>query len=181
MPLTLDSAHARPWQRTGFKHENLRKWALDNRDKILWCLLTLVQSWIDSGKPKTNATLGNYEEWTDVIGGILENAGFTGFLCNLHEMYDAADEELQEWESFISVWWDEHRATVVGIRDLFYLADQHDLMLPFRGAGLENSQKTRLGRALSQNAGRTFDAFTIVRCEKRGPGGSRMYQLRQGG
>lgn len=176
--IRLDSTHARPWQRTGFKHENLRKWVLSNRGKVLWCLLTLVQSWIAAGQPQAGQTLGNYEQWAEVIGGILGNAGFKGFLGNLDEMYDSADEEAREWEDFVTIWWDAHRMTSVGVRDLFYLADEHDLMLPFRGAGNENSQKTRLGRSLSQNAGRKFGPFTIERCSKRGPGASAMYQLR---
>lgn len=113
--IRLDSTHARPWQRTGFKHENLRKWVLSNREKVLWCLLTLVQSWIAAGQPQAGQTLGNYEQWAEVIGGILGNAGFKGFLGNLDEMYDSADEEAREWEDFVTIWWDAHRMTSVGV------------------------------------------------------------------
>jgi hypothetical protein len=179
--IRLDSEHSRPWQRTEFKHANLRQWTLSNRNKILWCLLIMVQNWIALGCPQSSQTLGNYEQWANVIGGILENAGFEGFLDNLDEMYDAADEETREWEEFTNLWWNEHRSNAVGIRELFFLADDFDLMLPFRGAGNENSQKTRLGRALSQNAGRKFGPFTIVKAAKRGPGSALMHHLQKDG
>ncbi len=177
--IRLESTESRPWERTGFKHENLREWAMNNRAKLLWCLLTIVRSWLANGRPKGSKTLGNFERWAEIIGGIVENAGFKGFLANLDEMYNRADEETAEWEDFVSHWWHHHQRNPVGIRELFEIVNRFDLMLPTRGAGNENSQKTRMGRALSQNADRRFGDFTIRRSKKRGPGASLMYYLQQ--
>jgi hypothetical protein len=45
--------------------------------------------------------LGGFEEWCETIGGVLALAGVSGFLENLPELYEVADEESAEWESFL--------------------------------------------------------------------------------
>jgi hypothetical protein len=47
------------------------------------------------------APIGSFENWTIVIGGILEHAEVEGFLANAEERYRQADTESVEWETFL--------------------------------------------------------------------------------
>ena len=89
--IRLDSGVEKPWQRQGFRHPKLRYWARQHRGQLIWAALTLVQAWIAAGKPAGQQSLGSYESWAEVVGGIQEVAGIPGFLGNLDKVYGEAD------------------------------------------------------------------------------------------
>ncbi len=102
--IRLDAKMERPWKRTEFRHENLEGWVTKHRSEILTALLTFVRKWIADGKPKSDVTLGGYEEWSHIVGGILKAVGIDGFLENADELYDQLDTEREAWVNFFSVW-----------------------------------------------------------------------------
>src|SRR6516164_6851097 len=77
----LDAKVDAPWERTGYRHPNLLKWAKENRGQLVWAALTLARAWIAAGRPAGTEVLGMFEAWTDVIGGILGVAGVPGLLA----------------------------------------------------------------------------------------------------
>ena len=94
--IRLDRKVERPWEYRGFKHPDLKVWAYKHRGEVVWSGLTLVQNWLAAGSPYfTGRTLGSYEEWAGVMGGILGTSGIEGFLGNLDEFYEASDAETQ--------------------------------------------------------------------------------------
>lgn len=169
--IRLDAKVARPWQREGFKHKDLRSWALQNREKLVWAALTMVQAWVANGMLAGDYVLGQYESWAQVIGGILDCAGIKGFLGNLDEVYSAADEETAEWEEFVAAWWEEHRNMSQGMRELFRIAEDRGLLLMVRGDKSEHSQRTRMGRALSRMRDRQIGLYRIEQTGKNRSGG----------
>jgi len=56
------------------------------------------------GKPRSARTIGSFENWAHVVGGVLEVAGIAGFLDNLEEMMEASDTEGAAWSAFIAAW-----------------------------------------------------------------------------
>ena len=83
MAIELDSGLAKPEERSGFKSGDILQFATENRGEIVNACLTLIQNWIAAGKPLyTGPALGNFTEWAETIGGILEAAGVKGFLAN---------------------------------------------------------------------------------------------------
>ncbi len=56
------------------------------------------------GPEQGTPELGSYEAWRNVIGGILSTAGISGFLGNMAEFYDAADEDTPQWSAFLEAW-----------------------------------------------------------------------------
>ena len=107
--IRLDARMARPWQRGGFRHPDLLRWVSENRGALVRALLVVAQAWYVAGKPKAADVprLGSFESWAEVVGGMVEFAGITGFLGNLEALYEKADEGGAEWEGFPSAWWDE--------------------------------------------------------------------------
>jgi len=115
----------RPWQRDGFTHADLLSWATENRAALLGALLTLARSWYAAGRPEPALRpLGSFRQWTNMVGGILANAGIEGFLGNLDELYDVADEEGTEWDGFLHAWHDLWGDSGVVVADVFAAIEQ---------------------------------------------------------
>jgi hypothetical protein len=146
----------RPWERTDFKHDPIRAWALKNRSALVYAILVLVQHWCAEGRPPGRKGMGSFEQWVRVTGGILEAAGVDGFLANTQEFYAAADYENQEWRRFVEQWWERHRDDWVSTSDLHVLATEKDLLGFVLGDSTDRSQKTRLGKALMAMRDRTL-------------------------
>jgi hypothetical protein len=182
--IRLDAKCSQPFLRTGptpgksFAIENLKAWALEHRGELLAALLTLTRAWYAAGQPKPKVKpLGSFERWTITVGGILEHAGFEGFMANASAMYADADDESMEWEGFLyalhhtfysqpftvaeivevlssKTWIEEKRAHMPTAR-----ASTLKAALPERLAGVMDrtgSFQISAGKALAANADRRF-------------------------
>ena len=166
--IRLDANVERPWQRAGFRHPDLMVWIRANRARIVAACLTLCQAWIAAGKPRGTKTIGSYENWAQVIGGVLETAGIPGFLTNLEDMMAASDSEGAGWSAFIAAWWDRFGTAEVLAADLFDVATFCDPAPPMSG-GTERAQKTAFGMSISRMRDRVFRLETrAVRVRKAG-------------
>src|SRR5207245_8492640 len=96
--IRLDAKIERPWGRSDFKHHPIRAWVDQHRAELVWALLVLVQHWIGCGRPAfRTCTLGSYESWAEVIGGILDTAGIEGVLANTDAVNRRAQGEDTAW------------------------------------------------------------------------------------
>src|SRR5215471_17681997 len=102
--IRLDAQTSRPWQREGFRHANLVSWVTERRGELVTALLTLSQAWYRAGQPEAvTPTLGGFEPWVRVIGGILQHAGVGGFLANLDGLYAQVDAgDSGQWTAFLT-------------------------------------------------------------------------------
>ncbi|MFN3644680.1 MAG: toprim domain-containing protein [Gemmobacter sp.] len=153
--IRLDPHEERPWQRTGFRHPDLMTWVRANRPRLVAACLTLCQAWIAAGKPRGARTIGSFENWAHVVGGVLEVAGIPGFLGNLDEMMEASDSEGAGWSAFIAAWWDRFGTAEVGAADLFDIALFCDPAPPITGH-TDRAQKTSFGIAIKKMRDRVF-------------------------
>lgn len=168
--IRLDTGHEQPWLRKpeGFKHPNLLAWVKENRNQLIRAALILVQNWIAKGKPApTNIpTLGMFEDWCRVMGGIFQANGIEGFLGNLHEMYTASDLGVAVWRSFVEEWFKSYGSDEVGVAELYDLVVDKDIPIEL-GPGLDRSQKIRLGLQLSKMRQRQFGNYWIVSAKQK--------------
>ncbi len=104
----LDARLANPALRTGWRHENIKEWAMDNRGELVWACLTLIANWVAQGSPEQkDVTLASYEDFCAKIGGVLKSAGLHGFLGNVSELHEkATEDEGDEFEILVEAWWD---------------------------------------------------------------------------
>ena len=151
--IRLDPHEDQPWLREGFRHANLLAWVWQNRARLVAACLTLGRAWIAAGMPRHDKTIGSFEGWAQVMGGILEVAGVPGFLGNLKDMYEKADAEGGVWRGFVGQWWDRFGTQEVSAADLYELALQSSIPL---AKGDEHAKRTSLGRALSRMRDRTY-------------------------
>ncbi len=105
--IRMDAKTARPWERTGFKHDDLVSWVSDNRGRLLAALLTIVRAWHTAGRPPAAVpTFGGFERWAMTVGSILAYLGIPGFLENREALYEQLDEEGPQWEGLLTVWYE---------------------------------------------------------------------------
>ena len=159
--IRLDAHTDRPWLRDGFRHENLLGWVRENRGRLVAACLTLGRAWIAVGSPRHARTIGSFEEWSHVIGGVLDVAGVPGFPGNLKETYETVNAENSAQSVFISAWWDRHGPQPVGTAELYDLAVTCDPALPL-GDGSERSQRTKLGIIVTRLRDRVFRIVEIT-------------------
>jgi hypothetical protein len=163
--IRLDAKDSRPWQRENFKHSDLLSWVSNSRGRLVHALLTIARAWFVAGKPKAEnlPRLGSFETWTEIVGGMVTFAGIPGFLDNLSELYDKADEGGAEWEAFLSEWWRQRGEDSITVKDLTaLLEDEKQFREALPGDLLEAWDKSkgsftrRLGNALSKRAGTRY-------------------------
>jgi putative DNA primase/helicase len=160
--IRLDPKQDRAWMRTGFKHGRVATWAKEHRSELVRAALTLIQAWIAAGRPLSRDTLGSFEHWAAVMGGLLQTIGITGFLDNLDEMYADADVEGAPWREFTATWWEKFGAAETWVADLNALCERHELMGAVRGEGSTRSQESRLGRVLKGARDRVFGDLQVL-------------------
>lgn len=161
----IDPRLDRPWKRTEFRHPDLVRWVKANRGSLVHAILTLVLGWIASGRPIYQKRLGSFEGWSEVVGGILGVARIDGFLANLDQLYDQADQDGQKWREFTAAWWEAFGDAEKQVSDLNGFCEQRGLMLEIRGNGQPRSQQVRLGNALSRCRDRLFGNLRVVKVD----------------
>src|SRR5215831_18113180 len=157
-PITLYAKHERPEDRTVFKHPDLPEWALDQRPWLIWASLTIIQLWFQAGRPHGRKTLGGFESWARIIGGITECVGIEGFLENLAEFRDHVDSKSRAIRNLVLDWADQFGSREVTASELLPITHELDL-----GSGEEKSRSIRLGKLLSRIEGQCYGAWVIKR------------------
>jgi hypothetical protein len=168
----------RPHERTDFVHPDLIQWVRERRTDLLWATMTLVSSWFSSGCPKPSVRpLGGYERWSEVVGGILEQAGVTGFLGNANKLWEEVNAESVSWTDFLEAWvdvWGSDSTTVKELLETLELDnDLFDGRIPdaisdaLHGA-TNTSKVSRLGKALTKMKDRRFGphGFRLEKCRR---------------
>jgi hypothetical protein len=97
----LDAAQARPWTRTEFRHPDILGWIRENHDSVIAYLLIMSRAWVQAGKPPGSNKLGGFNEWAEVLSGILDFAGVKDFMDNAAQLYDEMDQDVQQWDTFL--------------------------------------------------------------------------------
>jgi hypothetical protein len=77
--ILIDPDRPDPEKRTDFAIQDLAGWVTENRNEILWALLTLILTWVAEGMPEPERKQSDsFARWSRVIAGILEVAGIEG-------------------------------------------------------------------------------------------------------
>jgi hypothetical protein len=160
VPIRLDAVTATPETRSGFAHP-LPTWALRNRRRLIEAGLSLVRHWISEGRPAGNRTLGMFESWAAVMGGIAESNGLADFLANRGTFIMPADAESAEWDQFVEAWHQSFGVEPVLLTNLVSLAVANDQLIDLRAGRNDLGIRQRLGRALLARRDRVYTTFRI--------------------
>lgn len=171
---------ANPEKRSEFKHTKLLPWVSDNRGKIIWAILVLVQNWIQKGAltPAYAPHIGSYESYVDVVGGIIEAAdpNWTSWQSNRSELDQiASDDEETDIINLLSTWL-HSGGSPMEAPEICTLARSNEVSLPIKRVpnGGEFEYNTRsLGKYLGGFSGRIFNLdgieYELAKSKSRGP------------
>jgi hypothetical protein len=68
--LPMPTGAKRPEQRTGFAHPERLPWVHAHRAILVSACLSLIRAWLEAQCPEGDATLGSYESWARIMGGV---------------------------------------------------------------------------------------------------------------
>jgi hypothetical protein len=162
----------RPYERSNFRHADLRAWVRDNRERLLSDLFTIAVAWVRAGKPRSSIRMGSFEEWSAVIGGVLEHAGVTGFLGNFQSQMDNSCSESVSIRAFLQQWHDSFGVKPKSADDiqLSLMSNQdlqasmpHHLNRTYIGDIIHFKQK--LGKFLASQLGRQIACYRVERTD----------------
>lgn len=91
----LESDLADPSSRSGFRHADLKGYVTDHRGELLSSVLTILRAWHLAGRPAGEVIIGSFERWAELVGGVLEFLGITGFGTNRDATNSLDDDALE--------------------------------------------------------------------------------------
>ncbi|MBF0502723.1 MAG: hypothetical protein HQM09_21495 [Candidatus Riflebacteria bacterium] len=150
-----------PSLRTNFRHANIIPWTKDNRSQLMQAFLILISNWFAKGRPVSNAVMGSYEAYTQIVGGILEVNGISGFLQNQQELLRTVDAAEVEIEAFVQSWAGAFGAERVSIAQLVGHAESHKLMASVLSGTTTASKKYALGQKLRKINNNVVGGYVI--------------------
>ena len=169
LTIKLDPKTDKPNLRTGFKHDPLETWVKAERPALVSAILVLVQNWLAKGRKEFTArTLGSFESYARIVGGVLQAAGLDeGFLTETeteHNFSIPAPDADVDLVRFVKAWelglgWQ----TVTTSQLLDYA---HDALFP---SGCKD-KVVALGRFIQKNEGRTINGLRIQPEKVKGEG-----------
>ena len=144
--LVPSTEHPEDRPASDFRNADLPSWVKENRNRLMYALIILVQNYLAKGRPQPERVkpLGSFESWSMTIGGILECAGIEGFQANRRKLDDSADSETVTWREMIGRWHQKYGSKLVLARDLFPIAGRIEFF-PLRGER-ERQQRLAFGQ-----------------------------------
>jgi hypothetical protein len=143
------------------------------RANILGALWALVREWDAAGRPRPSRTHSSFPRWAEIIGGIVEFAGY-GCALEAAEIENAADTDGEDMRELVKL-----LVAGQGVKfdDLVSVAREHGLFERLIDAegDLKPSIKSTFGKLLKRYDGRVFGG--CKRFVVAGSGHSRRFRV----
>jgi hypothetical protein len=164
--IRLDPGVEAPERRTGFRHDPLIPYVIEHRADLVWACLVILRAWLEAGRPSGRRVLGRFEDWSRVMGGVLDVAGVQGFLENIDEMRTSLDPQTTARLAFVEIWWNEYQSQETTGSELWSLiSDQEDIVAGLGlGSATERGLRTQFGQQLVKMRDRIVNGRRVVAC-----------------
>jgi hypothetical protein len=105
LPIALMPDVEFPEQRTGFAHDPLLPWVLDQRPQLVIAALTLVLAYLEAGQPAQGVTpLGSFEAWSRLVREALIWAGAADPCEGRQEIEALHDQAYEHAVTLLGCW-----------------------------------------------------------------------------
>lgn len=123
-------AYAEDITQQQFKHSDLYGYAIENREKILSALLTLIVNWKAKGAP-LGTSIRSFVKWSQVTSGILTAAGLPCPFIQRHKITPSmtlgGNRDTSNLKNLVEAWYANHGINNVKAEDLRKLCDEFSL------------------------------------------------------
>lgn len=151
-----------------FKNPDLHGWVFMNRSLILSALYSLVKNWFDKGMPKGSIPFTSYPEWSEICGGIMENAGL-GNPCVRSDSINGVevDIETSEMKLFFEYMFENKPDTYLSSGEIKELIKNSNESF-FGYFDWDNkSHQIKFGKKLNKNVDRIYSDIRLVVNDKK--------------
>lgn len=102
-----------------YKHKMLHEYVRQCRKDLVWAIHILVKNWVQKGRPMPTKSpvMQSFNDYSVVIGGILETAGIEGFLSNRPAYMEARNEDESAGTGLIRRIWKKHEDNARTIKE----------------------------------------------------------------
>jgi len=163
VPIMIEPMSAHPETRREFHHPDLRVYVRSCRRTVLECLLGLVENWRNAGQPRHPNRFGGFENWSEVIGGILRVNGFRAWRGNEADWRRQADPQGAEIQAFVEAWDEAYGLAEVEPKELRDLAEQNELFGYIFAKRSSQAISVAFGRMLSRRIDMPVGSWYIRR------------------
>lgn len=102
--LEIENANSRT-----FETPNLHSFIKKNRGLILSAIFSLIKNWVDDGCPSGKIPFTSFPEWSRVVGGIMESAGYNNPCSEDSELLNIyGDSETQDFKNLFEMIYEKH-------------------------------------------------------------------------
>jgi hypothetical protein len=127
---------------------------IEMRPRLLSIFWTFIKNWHSSGEGRSSKMLPSFEQWSNIVGGIVESAGFCS-PCQLASLKTGGDTETRDMEILVSKMPDD---ADFRFSELMELARDNHLfqrLIPSE-YDMDKEQSSKMGKLVRKFAGRTF-------------------------
>lgn len=167
--------------------EKLRSYTHQHQARYQAAFMTMIRAWYAAECPMVrehSPIHGRFDQWEDLIGGILAFAGVQGFLGNLRDDIERSNSDDQQWEQFLLAI-DKQFTAPFTSQDLNHLRTGHaDLCIPdalveaLDTAHNSDTAATRIGKFLTTRAGTRYgDSHIKIVREKADRNGRVLWRI----
>jgi BT4734-like, N-terminal domain len=163
-----------------FKRVMDDKTLLEWRPRILAALWAFVREWNKAGRPLPSRSHSAFPRWAEVIGGIVEHAGYDCPLATakIEAAADVDTNDMRELTNAIAEHQKDYKEPVT-FSVIVSLAREHGLFERILcglelGEKLKPTERSKLGKLLRRYDGRNFPAGKFI---LEGRGDSRIYRV----
>jgi hypothetical protein len=179
VPITLQPKDDHPEDRHDFVHPDAEGYARSRRRVVIEALLGLVEAWKAAGSPgaRHRRTMGGFEKWAEVVGGVLDRAGLSQWMANYRQWIRGADEWTSDAEVLIEAWERTFGTTPVKPKQVLELIRELEIYAAVMAKPTDEARYSALGkRVLTPLMDRPVGKWRVD-CD--GKGGSKHYFLRE--
>jgi putative DNA primase/helicase len=174
--------------RDAWRHADLKTWTRENRRELVRAALILVQNWLEGPvvqrdgpeivrepelREPPERSMGSFENWAQVVGGILAAAEVGGFLSNVDELRDdliVDDGEGGGAEQFLAAW-ERAAGEPYTAKELATLCrfggPLHDYLPESLALEHDRDLPKKIGYWLKENKGVAHGGRAVVKAPKR--------------
>lgn len=147
-----------------FENPDLHGWVQENRGLILSAFYSLIKNWIDSGMKKGRIPFASFHEWSEIIGGIMESAGYEN-PCSIDKesLVIGGDTETNDMKRLFEIcnekWGNEQGITKKDIKE--WVKDSGEDIFGYYDFN-QREDETKFGMKISRFVGRILSGIKLI-------------------
>lgn len=175
IPIHLEPDCENPENRTGFRHDQVMRYVMENRGRMLSAAYTLIRGWQQAGRPVTKLPrMGAYEVWSDIVRQAMVWAGMTDPYLGVAPFKVTGDDARSEAVSLFTAWYSLYGPREMALATIAknVTADNPSTqelwacVQPWVNNGKVDT--TKLGNWLRRSKGRIYGGFRATAHDGRG-------------